>query len=345
MKNKMLRISILLIVLAFLSCKKDTSVAPNGTTTPSTSLSNFDKNIYISGRSADKPVYWNDGKMYELSNNNNKGSANGIFIDGNDVYISGVEYQDNSSSSSTKYWKNGVPIYLDKDVPEYAYAGNIFVSNSDVYVAGEVWDGKKYRAKYWKNGNSVYLTSDSDTTNSGANRIIAIGNDVYVCGAAKSNKACYWKNGTEYILSASKNRSYARDIQVLGSDVYVVGWEETLNGYEPRYWKNGVSMPLNPTLSTQNSFLIKILIDGNDVFVIGHENNIVTYWKNGIPERVSNKVNTTGLAALKLNSDFYLVGQHKYGSEWSATYWKNGVETALAPANVNSYAGDIAVLK
>ena len=54
--------------------------------------------------------------------------------------------------------KNGVATNLTNNI--YSEASSIFVSGSDVYVAGfEVLNGIQY-AVYWKNGKAVKLEAD-----------------------------------------------------------------------------------------------------------------------------------------------------------------------------------------
>ena len=66
---------------------------------------------------------------------------------------------------------------------------------------------------------------------------------VYVAGR-EGGVAKYWKNGVPVILSSGTSFAAARGIDVLGDDVYVVGYE--YNGVQAvaRLWKNGIPISL-----------------------------------------------------------------------------------------------------
>ncbi|MDR2759973.1 MAG: hypothetical protein LBB78_11405, partial [Spirochaetaceae bacterium] len=107
-----------------------------------------------------------------------------------------------------------------------AFASSIFVSGSDVYVAGAA-GGK---AVYWKNGRKIALTDG--TYEAYAYSIFVSGSDVYVAGYendgdqskyGRNGRTKYWKNGREVILTDGTYEAYAFSIFVSGSDVYVAG--------------------------------------------------------------------------------------------------------------------------
>jgi hypothetical protein len=74
-------------------------------------------------------------------------------------------------------------------------AHSIFVSGSDIYLAGYEEVGENWIATYWKNGQAVRLSNRESMAES----ILVVGSDVYVAGmedVGKSNfRATYWKNG------------------------------------------------------------------------------------------------------------------------------------------------------
>ena len=76
------------------------------------------------------------------------------------MYVSGYQEDDNNPSNSirhiAKVWKNGVATSLTNTLGgNDAYAYSVFVSNNDVYVAGDDTTG----AKIWKNGVVSYTTT------------------------------------------------------------------------------------------------------------------------------------------------------------------------------------------
>ncbi len=81
------------------------------------------------------------------------------------------------------YWKNTDPVFLTNG-SQYAGAYSIFVSGSDIYVAGYEDDGSTgYSvAKYWKNGIPFSLPLTDGSKYAGAQSIFVVDNDVYVAG-------------------------------------------------------------------------------------------------------------------------------------------------------------------
>jgi hypothetical protein len=85
-------------------------------------------------------------------------------------------------------------------------AGLIFVSGSDVYIAGSEQVGEYSVATYWKNGQAVRL-SDSSSYGAAAYSILVSGSDVYVPGfenVGEGPTATYWKNGQAVRLGRGK---------------------------------------------------------------------------------------------------------------------------------------------
>jgi hypothetical protein len=74
-----------------------------------------------------------------------------------------------------------------------SYSTSIFVSGSDVYVAGNESSEINKKALYWKNGQKVYLTDGREYSE--AYSIFVSGSDVYVAGTNG-----YWKNGQKVEL-------------------------------------------------------------------------------------------------------------------------------------------------
>src|SRR5690554_4469042 len=78
-------------------------------------------------------TYWKDSTAFPINNANRGAFANSIFVEGNDVYVAGLEHE--GQITIAKYWKNGIGVSLTSDTNN-ANALSIFVAGNDVYVAG-----------------------------------------------------------------------------------------------------------------------------------------------------------------------------------------------------------------
>ena len=119
-----------------------------------------------------------------------------VFPPGVNIYMAGM-YNGNIA-----YWKNGKLV----DLGVGGYATGIAVSDTDVYVSANVFNGQADIAAYWKN-NTRFNLSESRFAN--ANGIAVTGGDVYVIGltvgvpdAAGTTHPVYWKNGQMVRLGA-----------------------------------------------------------------------------------------------------------------------------------------------
>jgi hypothetical protein len=153
-----------------------------------------------------------------------------------------------------KYWKNGIPIVLTH-TPDYGSSRSIFISNNDVYVAGNAAKFKAQpKATYWKNSHPVTVSQSSDWST--LNGIFVSCNDVYVAGY--ENGPTYWKNGHSVHLS---HNGTLFGICVSGSDLFLAGYEPTgLNNYfyVAKYWKNG--HPVNLTNGLNDAIAYSIFV-------------------------------------------------------------------------------------
>jgi hypothetical protein len=197
-------------------------------------------------------AYWTNGIETSLASTLPQGVSlsyqpSGLTVSGSDVYASAslsfyfaadTTYYGNSAA----YWKNGAINYLSDHGYggiEYPSAAGIAVTATDVYVAGNIdidadtmaWCG------YWKDTTKITLVNRTGHYTYGTAYSIAVsGNDVYVTGLLLNNgtfEAVYWKNGA---MTTLPNGVQATAIAFYGSDVYILGSDNTGNSV---VWKNG----------------------------------------------------------------------------------------------------------
>jgi len=142
------------------------------------------------------------GKIQKLTNGKTAAHTSSLFIDNNNVYILGAQY--NTKNYVIKLWKNGV--YTDVTNGENpTNDASIFVYKGDEYICGHEQSGNKN--KHYRN-NSV---------------------------------AKIWKNGKPQNLSNGLNDSYALSLFVDNGTTNVVGYEVENDKYIAKLWKNGKS--------------------------------------------------------------------------------------------------------
>lgn len=271
-----------------------------------------------------------------------------------DIYIAGV------TSGKAVLWKNGEEQLLDGGVQ----ANSVAVSGSDVYVAGNFFDGLSYQARMWKNGTAQTLS----TGNSQARSVVVAGEDVYVVGQEYStttwtNNAVIWKNG-ETATPVTTVNSQGYGVCVFGSDVYVVG-NITNSSYQPEatLWKNGVAQAL-----PDGKYAYGVVVSGSDVYVTGESNYTGTdrqgttraaLWKNGVDQGLgisTEEITTTGdfldtaqgKSVFVSGTDVYVAGKQGFYDplRQRATLWSNGVPQILSGSisevsSVYVFEGDV----
>lgn len=282
-------------------------------------------------------AYWQNNVMTRLSNNPYEFAGDalvaGLAVLGNDIIA--VGHVSNAFWETTAvYWKNGQVTTL---AGLGSSANAIFISGTDVYIAGTV----NNKAVYWKNG--VLYTLGIPSKNSIAESVFVSGNDVYVSGSAEDgalgypiSKAVYWKNNVLVQLTgtAGATSSQATGISVVGTDVYNCGYISDFQGLLPiaTIWKNGIPSFLETTYSRMSA----ITIYGTDTYAAGIStaHNGATYWKNGAFVAIGpSNVNSTARCIAVSGSDVYIGGQGGQNGQ-TASIWKNGVETKLSDGGV-----------
>jgi hypothetical protein len=347
---------IILIVLLFASCKKETN-SPSSTT----------GNIYIGGIIGDSAVYWDNGKIVVLSvrSTGYYDEVNSIFVSGSDVYTAG------GIEDSSVYWKNQVSVFLNQYASVTFNGPNtvlgstsIFVSGSDVYTtvaSTSLQYGGNYRsAGYIKNGIEISLQTDGVIGEmSDANTIFVNGSDVYVGGSKfngssspENSTAVYWKNGVPTNLDSGIHFGFINSIIASGNHIYASGNYTDAPGYsQPStavYWDNGVAHVLD---SVEYSRATSMAVSGQDVYVAGYTTSgdtfaerTAVYWKNGVETQLHADGSSPIVNSIYVKgSDVYVAGYEFFTTGTVAIYWKNGVETKLAGSGSTSSATSIFV--
>jgi hypothetical protein len=264
------------------------------------------------------------------------------------VYVTGYE-QNSSGFYIGKYWVDSIATML-------AVAGSdvtltdVEVSGSDVYILGIVDPQSSGTRKYtiWKNGTIIYDNIAANNFRPFTKSIIVKGSDIYVCGESTSSTApiqrpAYWKNGTVTILPQSLSYSYATDIFVDGSNVYVLGRDYSPTQEAIVVWTNGTREVINGCIDAES-----IIASGTDVYVAGADNNSKpAYWKNGVKTLLPIPASSEASCSdIKVNgTDIYVSGTEFLSSgQGLAVYWKNGTKISLpviSNFNTEAYSMDV----
>jgi predicted small secreted protein len=201
-------------------------------------------------------------------------------------------------------------------------------SQPNVYIAGS-----NGGAMYWENGQTTTLGSGNPAG------IVVSGNDIYVAGTCYDGHyntyAIYWKNGQ---ADTVWDNGEATAIAVSGSDVYVVGYLDTITATGVRahtvYWKNRQLVTLSNSGRAES-----IVISGKDVYISGELvdtstfNTSAVYWKNGqlVTLQQTNAM-SWGYSIAVSGNDVYVGGETEdnLNAISSAIYWKNGQPVILS---------------
>jgi hypothetical protein len=311
--------------------------------------------VYITGWSygstGDQPMYWRNGIATSLSG---LGTANGIFIHNNDVYISG-NIQINSDGFGG-YWKNGVPHPIQKN----GIVNAITVLGNDVYAVGyiQTYDqSDNVIATLWKNDVVIPLTNPLSccgvVSSSMASAISINNNIVYITGTSYNpnnlGAATIWKADGTAVALTTPNITTGTDtvstgygVTFQGNDMYISGSVGVAYGTDYLgYWKNGTffasKLPSHPYPNNTS-----IVINGGDVYTAGihAEDGLLSaaYWKNGVETILASNGTATGIAFS--GSDMYVVGTTLTMSNFtwypSPVYWVNGTLINLSTTVPNN---------
>jgi len=262
-------------------------------TTPS---SNAISSIVTSGADvyivAGAPGYWKNQIFIPVSG---AGYIYYIAIAGTSVYTSGRD-----SHNNIAYWVNNNEVNLQSAINTpfpnphvialsetgMALSGSNVLVSARIYV--ENWTTNPAgsfdnNGLLWTNGSlqlfgtgGVYLGTNFPSTVG----ITSVGPDNYVAGILPDSvqTSGYWKNG---VFNSLNNENFIPAcITSAGSDIYIGGFTNnpaTSPNVQGVYWKSGTFVSI-----ANAARLISMVIDNNDVYALGidnNNNNVV--WKNG----------------------------------------------------------------
>jgi len=178
--------------------------------------------------------------------------------------------------------------------------------------------------------------------------------DIYVAGTETSTsiqqeaQATIWKNGVPIRLTDGTKEAVAYSVFVLGTDVYVAGFENNqFNRAAAKYWKNGVAVNLSNT--GFSTFATHITVSGNDVYVSGYGSGFsydkALLWKNGVLTELTNGAYEARAEEVFISgTDVYVAGwEYNENFVRVAKYWKNGNEVVLTNGTADASALSIVV--
>lgn len=210
-------------------------------------------NVYAAGSSRLEGMksytacYWKNKIKTNIWDEN--ATAKDIYVVEDEVYIAGTYYDQSTYNWVACYWKkNGQRVELPG---EWTVVSGIQVVGSDVYVSGNCEHGDYPIPCYWKNRTRIIMEGSAQVYS-----LFVSGSSVYAAGAYLNSHddwtACYWKDGKIYDLPG--DNAGARDIAVIGCDIYAVGNYQ----WTPRvacYWLNGNKLDLDV-----NAYAAKVFV-------------------------------------------------------------------------------------
>jgi hypothetical protein len=253
------------------------------------------------------------------------------------LYMMSIEVNSVNNNNFIRYIANGVERTIADGVTETAFGEDMEVVGADVYVLASrtvVSTGVQSHVVY-KNGVAIYTIPFSN--NFSPNCLAVSGSDVYLAGTGDPTSSGYkiklWKNGTLTDITNGSLTARAYDMQVVGTDVYIAGYEvnPSVFYYQAKYWKNGTPVVLSAGTSQETTGeLHRILVKGIDVYCSGMIDYRPTQWKNGTATQLNPNYGTCyGIAVA--GSDIYAAGTvQNSGGRYHAAYWKNGTQVTLS---------------
>lgn len=169
------------------------------------------EDVHIVGALSNKPYYYLNGTLTELSNNSLTSWANGIEVNDGDVYIVGqMRAEAGSNNFMVSYWLNGNRTDLTS-VNEDCYAYDMKVNNGNVHIVGSYYNtaNGEYGGAHWINNSLQPIVNGSEeyySVDIKNNKVyiagdhVYNGNNIYVYG--------YWLDGNWISLNEVNSATY-----------------------------------------------------------------------------------------------------------------------------------------
>jgi hypothetical protein len=328
----------------------------------------------IGGNDIYRPCYWVNGTRTELEIPTGKsGSAAGIAVSGNNVYVCGEYYESGTTYMPTAcYWVNGQR--TDLSVPTgitYSQTREIVVRGTTVYIAGQHRSGSSNntrRACYWVNGERIDINAPNNR-NADTVGIAIEGTTVYVLGVhgpTNDVMSFYFDmdartgstvgSALDLPSGSGDNNYYNTPGAMMGTTTIYLPGNVMISGVQRAcYWRSGLRTDLPVPSGTTYSTSYSITIGGTTVYAVGRyetsSNQTACYWVNGTTRTdltVTGASITRAVDIAVLGTNVYVSGSYGNSVEnRQACYWANGTKTDLSvPAGTSfSSASTIVVVE
>ena len=270
-----------------------------------------------------------------------------------DVYVAGRLATNGETEVDSGYWKNGT--WNNYGTALY-YVYSIAVDSGTVYLCGNYYSDTISVPAYATGTTPVTLSRIDETDDGHAEKIVVQGGTVYCCGntTAENGKqiAALWINGTRTDLTSTDVESYASDILVNGTAIYIEGnYTRPEDGYGSfGYWYRADSEAswqwvelARETDESDWGAYGGIALNGTDVYVGGADNYTypyACYWLNGginsIHEDGLTETNSYSITCYR--DELFLAGTASSASTGcTVAYWTEASGWELMPVEDFSF--------
>jgi hypothetical protein len=324
----------------------------------------IDADVYVVGFEYNGTVnvakLWKNGIATNISDGTKNATATGVFVKGNDVYVSFTE----GVKKRAKLWHNGAVTTLpfpDSNDP-FTESGARGVSEGVVVGYHQVASTGRFVAAYWGETGLVNISNAAtDNAEASAIHIKTINNftRTSICGSIKSynttaeTKTFFW--GGQFsnpsfniygnaLATSISNTCFIND----NGFTYIGGRYNT-----PTIWMEGSPAI---TLANNNGAVSGLYVVGNtSIYAVGNEfingKNVAKLWSGDYRTGQLTSTNITNgqyeanASSVQVVDDNTFIAGNEFDSNGKvyAKYWKNGVTTIVGDAT--SYATAIYVVK